>query len=85
MDSAYAVAKQLIDNTVKPPKFNVPNTDQVTTIVTSSEGFVTALKGFVDFAAKNASKFPDLSSLPVTQDTVTKLTADLNTVKQLPY
>ncbi len=85
MDAAYAVAKQLMDTTTKPPTFIVPTTDQITTIVTSCDGYVTALKGFVDFAAKEASKFPDLVSLPITGDTITKLTTDLNTLKQLPY
>ncbi len=85
MHKSYEVAKQLIDRSVNPPTFTIPTTDQVTTIVTSSDGFVNALKGFVDFAAQKASQFPDLKTLPVTQATITKLTTDLDTVKQLPY
>ncbi len=84
MDDAFGVSKKLINKDVKPPTFNVPTTGQVATIIKSSDGFVTALKGCVDFAAKSSSKFPDIKSFPVTQATITKLTTDLNTLKQLP-
>ncbi len=80
MDTAYAVAKQLIDQ-----RFKVPTTDQVTKLVTSSDGIITALKGCVDFVAKDGSKFPVIKTLPVTEAAVTKLRSDLDTVKQMPY
>ena len=84
MDAAYAVSKKLMNQNVKPPTFNVPNVDQIILMVKSSEGFLTALKGCVDFAADNVSKFPDVKSFPVKQATITKLTTDLNVVKNLP-
>ena len=84
MGKAYAVSKKLINQNVKPPTFTLPNVEQISVMVNSSDGFLTALKGCVDFAADNVSKFPDIKSFPVKQATITKLTTDLNVVKNLP-
>ena len=87
MEESYKVAKKLTNKSGSGGKaqFLVPTTDQMATILTSSEDFISALNSFFEFAKQKESKFPRLKTIPLTQANLDKLKTDLNKVKNLPY
>ncbi len=84
MTSASKTARSLMNNDVKPATFNVPDDADITKIIDSVGGFISAFKNCLDFAAKVAEKVPALKACPVGQSDISKLTGDLSTLKQLP-
>ena len=87
MEVSYKVAQSLTKKSDSGGKtqFLVPTTDQVAKIITSSEDFISALSNFLDFSKQKEGKFPQLKTMPLTQENVGKLKTDLSTVKNLPY
>ncbi|XP_022100804.1 uncharacterized protein LOC110984689 [Acanthaster planci] len=85
VDDAYAVAKTLIIETDGKKTFSIPTTDQVVTVITACDSFITAFSEMVTFADEKKAEFSVLSTLPVSQSDVVTLIAKLNDLKALPY
>jgi hypothetical protein len=85
VEDAYAVSKTLIVEENGKKTFAVPTTDQVVTVTTACEAFLTAFSDMVSFADEKKAEFAVLATLPVSQSDVDDLNVKLNTLKKLPY
>jgi hypothetical protein len=85
VDAAFAVVKTLLIEENGKKTFAIPTTDQVVTVTTACEAFLTAFSNMVSFADEKKAEYSVLSTFPVSQSDVNDLTVKLNNVKALPY
>lgn len=83
VSDAYDVAKQLKPKGKK--KSEIPNTEQVATVITACDSFVQAFTECIEFAEKESSKYQELKTFPVSKKDVDALSEKLNSLKHLPY
>lgn len=83
VSDTYDVAKQLQPKGEK--KWEIPNMEQVATVITCCDSFIQAFTECIDFAEKKSSKYQQLGTFPVAKKDVEGLSKKLNNLKYLPY